>query len=92
MLNGAIFKLPYDVIADFEPVATIAMGTQLIVGRKSLEANNLKEMIAWLKASPGKATAGTAGAGTGAHVAGVFFKKRPAPISSSCPIAAPGPP
>ena len=76
VLNGAIFKLPYDVIADFEPVATIAMGTQLIVGRKSLEADNLKKMIAWLKANPGKATAGTAGAGTGAHVAGVFFKAK----------------
>jgi tripartite-type tricarboxylate transporter receptor subunit TctC len=76
VLNGAIFKLPYDAIADFEPVAMIAMGTQLIVGRKSLEANNLKEMIAWLKANPGKVTAGTAGAGTGAHVAGVFFKER----------------
>src|SRR3954467_14818264 len=74
VLNGAIFKLPYDVIADFEPVATIAMGTQLIVGRKSLEANTLKEMIAWLKANPGKVTAGTAGAGTGAPVAGVFFQ------------------
>ncbi|PDT86117.1 hypothetical protein CO669_30250 [Bradyrhizobium sp. Y36] len=76
VLNGAIFKLPYDVVTDFEPVAMIAMGTQLIVGRKSLEANNLKEMIAWLKANPGKATAGTAGAGTGAHVAGVFFRDK----------------
>lgn len=73
VLNGGIFKLPYDVVADFEPVA---LGTQLIVGRKSLEANNLKEMIAWLKANPGKATAGTAGAGTRAHVAGVFFKEK----------------
>lgn len=76
VLNGGIFKPPYDVVADFEPVALVAMGTQLIVGRKSLEANNLKEMIAWLKANPGKATAGTAGAGTGAHVAGVFFKEK----------------
>ncbi|MGY8632170.1 tripartite tricarboxylate transporter substrate-binding protein [Bradyrhizobium sp. 14AA] len=76
VLNGAIFKLPYDVVTDFEPVAMIAMGTQLIVGRKSLEASSLKEMIAWLKANPGKATAGTAGAGTGAHVAGVFFKEK----------------
>lgn len=76
VLNGGIFKLPYDVVADFEPVALVAMGTQLIVGRKSLEANNLKELIAWLKANPGKATAGTAGAGTGAHVAGVFFKEK----------------
>lgn len=54
----------------------IAMGTQLIVGRKSLEAGNLKELIAWLKANPGKATAGTSGAGTGAHVAAVFFKDK----------------
>ncbi len=76
VLNGAIFKLPYDVIADFEPVATIAIGTQLIVGRKSLDAGSLKDMIAWLKANPGKAAAGTAGAGSGAHVAGVFFKER----------------
>jgi tripartite-type tricarboxylate transporter receptor subunit TctC len=76
VLNGAIFKLPYDVIADFEPVATIAVGTQLIVGRKSLEAGSLQDMIAWLKANPGKAAAGTAGAGSGAHVAGVFFKQR----------------
>ncbi|UPK37696.1 tripartite tricarboxylate transporter substrate binding protein BugD [Bradyrhizobium sp. 186] len=76
VLNGAIFKLPYDVIADFAPVATIAMGTQLIVGRKTLKPDNLKELIAWLKENPGKATAGTAGAGTGAHVAGVFFKAR----------------
>jgi tripartite-type tricarboxylate transporter receptor subunit TctC len=76
VLNGAIFKLPYDVIADFEPVAMVAMGTQLIVGRASLKADNLQELIAWLKQNPGKATAGTAGAGTGAHVAGVFFKTR----------------
>lgn len=48
VLNGGIFKLPYDVVTDFEPVALVAMGTQLIVGRKSLEANSLKEMIAWL--------------------------------------------
>jgi tripartite-type tricarboxylate transporter receptor subunit TctC len=76
VLNGAVLKLPYDVVSDFEPVAMIAMGTQLIVGRKSLAANNLKELIAWLKANPGKATAGTSGAGTGAHVAAVFFKEK----------------
>jgi tripartite-type tricarboxylate transporter receptor subunit TctC len=76
VLNGAILKLPYDVVSDFEPVAMVAMGTQLIVGRKSLEADNLKELIAWLKANSGKATAGTSGAGTGAHVAAVFFKDK----------------
>jgi len=76
VLNGAILKLPYDVVDDFEPVAMIAMGTQLIVGRTSLEANDLKGLIAWLKSNSGKATAGTSGAGTGAHVAAVFFKDK----------------
>ncbi|MGV7218998.1 tripartite tricarboxylate transporter substrate-binding protein [Bradyrhizobium sp. UFLA05-112] len=76
VLNGAVYKLAYDVLADFEPIALIASGPQLIVGRKTLEAGNLNELIAWLKDNPNKASAGTAGAGSGAHVAGVFFKTR----------------
>lgn len=76
VLNGAIYKLSYDVLADFEPIALVASGPQLIVGRKTLEAGSLKELIAWLKDNPNKASAGTAGAGSGAHVAGVFFKTR----------------
>ena len=76
VLNGAIYKLPYDVVADFEPIALIASGPQLIVGKKALQANDLKELIAWLKDNPSKASAGTAGAGSGAHVAGVFFKSK----------------
>ena len=43
--------------------------------RKSLPANNLKELIAWLKANPDKATQGTAGAGSASHVSGVYFQK-----------------
>lgn len=76
VLNGAIYKLSYDVMADFEPVALIASGPQLIVGRKTLKADTLKELIAWLKDNPNGATAGTAGPGSGAHVAGVFFKSK----------------
>lgn len=76
VLNGAIYKLPYDVIADFEPIALIASGPQLIVGKKGLKADSLKDLVAWLKDNPSKATAGTAGAGSGAHVAAVFFKNK----------------
>ncbi len=74
VLNGGIFKLPYDVVADFEPVALVAMGTQLIVGRKTLKADNLKELIAWLKANPDKATEGNSGLGTPSHVAGILLQ------------------
>ena len=46
----------------------------MIVGRKSLPAENLKELIAWIKANPGKVTVGNAGIGSPGHVGGVFFQ------------------
>jgi tripartite-type tricarboxylate transporter receptor subunit TctC len=72
VLNGAVYTLQYDVQSDFEPVALVGNGPQLIIGRPKLPANDLRELIGWLKDN--KATAGTAGPGSGAHVAGVFFQ------------------
>ena len=74
VLNGAIYQLQYDVQRDFEPVVLLANGPQLIIGKPTLPAQDFKELTAWLKDNPNKATAGTAGPGTGAHVAGVFFE------------------
>ena len=75
MLNGAIYSLPYHVLNDFEPIAMLATESIVIVGKKALPPNNLKELIAWLKANPDKASAGTTGAGGVGHVIGVFFQK-----------------
>ena len=72
VLNGAVFALPYDLLTDLEPIALLTSNPQLIVARNGVPANNLKELIAWLKANPGKASQGTAGAGT--RVAGAFFQ------------------
>ena len=74
VLNGAVYTLQYDVLNDFEPVALVGNGPQLIIGKPKLPAKDLKELIGWLKDNPNKATAGTAGPGSGAHVAGVFFQ------------------
>ena len=74
VLNAAIFTLPYDPLTDFEPVSLVAAQPLFIIAKKSMAANNLKELIAWLKANPGKATQGTAGRGGASHVAGVFFQ------------------
>jgi tripartite-type tricarboxylate transporter receptor subunit TctC len=63
------------LLKDFEPVAMIATGPLVIVSKKTLPASNLKELVAWLKANPGKASAGTGGVGTPPHVAGLFFQK-----------------
>jgi tripartite-type tricarboxylate transporter receptor subunit TctC len=74
VLNGAIYALQYDLLHDFEPVALVANGPQLIIARPTLPAADLTQLIAWLKQNPNKATAGTAGPGSGAHVSGVFFQ------------------
>jgi tripartite-type tricarboxylate transporter receptor subunit TctC len=73
--NGAMITLPYDVLHDFEPISLIADSPMLIVAKKSMPARDLKELIAWLKANPGKTTQGTTGAGGALHLAGVFFQK-----------------
>jgi tripartite-type tricarboxylate transporter receptor subunit TctC len=89
-LNGAIYQLQYDV-REFEPLALIASGPQLVIGRPDLPATNLKELIDWLKANGGKATAGTAGPGSGAHVAGVFFQQLTQSDFSFVPYRGAGP-
>ena len=75
VVNGAIYSLQYDLRNDFEPVSLLATGPLVMAARKSLPANNLKELVAWLKANPTKASAGTGGAGTPAHVGALFFQK-----------------
>jgi len=75
VVNGAVYALTYDLIKDFEPIAPIAAGPCLIVANKNIPANNLKDLVAWLKANPDRATAGTAGVGGSmGQVGGVFFR------------------
>jgi len=76
--NGAIYALPYDLLNDLAPLAWIATGTPLIVSRNTLPAKDLSGLIAWLKANPGKASQGTAGAGSPQHIAGIYFQKETA--------------
>jgi len=75
VVNGAVYKLAYDVLNDFVPVALLTDNAQIIVGRKSMPANDLRELIGWLKANPDKALAGTAGVGSPQHIFGIFFQK-----------------
>jgi len=75
VFNGAVYVLQYDLIDDFTPVALLSTQPLLIVARKATPANDLKEFVAWLRANPGQASQGTPGAGTAAHVFGVFFQK-----------------
>ncbi len=70
----AIYPMQYDVRKDFEPVALVAISELMIVGRKSFPADDVRQLIAWLKANPDKATAGTIGVGSPSHVGGLHFQ------------------
>jgi tripartite-type tricarboxylate transporter receptor subunit TctC len=76
VINGAVLKLPYDVLADFEPVAPIATADLLIVAKKAMPADDLRGLIAWLKANSDKATQGSGGPGSLTQLVGIFFQQR----------------
>jgi tripartite-type tricarboxylate transporter receptor subunit TctC len=72
----AIYPVQYDVLADFAPVSLLPIAPTMIIGRKTLAADTMQELIGWLRANPDKALAGTVGAGSPSHVAGIFFQQR----------------
>jgi tripartite-type tricarboxylate transporter receptor subunit TctC len=73
--TGAIYKLPYDLMKDFEPIGLIATQPFFIVARKTMPANNLKELIAYLRANGDKINEGNSGVGSPSHVSGILFQK-----------------
>jgi tripartite-type tricarboxylate transporter receptor subunit TctC len=72
--NGAIYKLDYDLVADLEPIALLPNNPMVVVTKNAVPAENLPELIKWLKARPQPAAAGTAGAGSGSHIAGLALE------------------
>jgi len=72
--NGAIYKLGYDLVTDLEPVVLLPSNPMIIVSKNAVPAKSLKELLAWLKSRPAPPTAGTAGAGSGSHIAGLYFE------------------
>jgi len=72
--NGAIYKLGYDLVTDLEPVVMLPSNPMIIVSKTAVPAKTLPELLAWLKAKPTPPTAGTAGAGSGSHIAGLYFE------------------
>jgi len=72
--NGAIYKLNYDLVTDLEPIVLLPSNPMVIVSTNAVPAKSLKELIEWLKSRPQPATAGTAGPGSGSHIAGLAFE------------------
>jgi len=74
-INGALYsKMPYDMVRDFAPVAHVASAPNLLVVNNDLPVKTVAELVAYMKANPGKLSFGSPGVGTSVHVSGELFK------------------
>jgi len=76
VLIGALYTLQYDLLNDFKPIALLAEGPLLVVAKRTMEANDLNGLVAWLKANPNKASQGTAGVAAIEHIVGILLQKQ----------------
>ena len=76
VFNGALQNLAYDLQRDLEPIILLPSNYSVIVTKMDVPAKDLKELVAWLKANPDQASAATAGIGSIAHVASVYFQEK----------------
>ena len=82
ILNPALMKpAPYDPAKEFVTIDIIAISATSITVHPSVPARNLKQLIQYAKANPGKLAYGSAGAGTLTHVAGEMLKQRAGGLS-----------
>src|SRR5262245_3409354 len=71
---SAVYPIQYDVLKDLAPVARIADTPLWMVARNSPPANDLRELVAWLKSNPDKASAATVGAGSAPHLCAIYLQ------------------
>jgi len=76
VFNAVTLQLDYDVVKDFEPVALVSDSPIWLIARKTLPADDLKGLVAWLKVQNGKSTMGHVGIGGPTDVAAIIFAKR----------------
>jgi tripartite-type tricarboxylate transporter receptor subunit TctC len=76
VFNGAVYNLPFDLLKDLEPIALLPSNAYMLLAKPGVPANTIPELIAWLKANPEQATAGTAGIGSIGHLATIDFERR----------------
>jgi tripartite-type tricarboxylate transporter receptor subunit TctC len=72
-VGSIIYRLTYDLQKDFEPIGLLTVNPQLMVGKKALPADDLKGLVAWMKANPDKTTFVNQNAA--AHVTGILFQQ-----------------
>ena len=67
--QGLRKKPPYNSVTDFTPVGLVTESPRILLARKDLPVNNLQEFVAYVKANQAKMQFGSAGVGSGTHLA-----------------------
>ena len=75
-VNPSLYKLPFDVIKDFQPICMIASAQYMLVVHPSVKVDSIKDFIEYAKANPGKLNYASAGVGSPLHLAAELFKYR----------------
>ena len=81
VLAPAVQSLNVDYVNGFEPIAMVATNPEVIVSKLDFPAKDLKGLVAYVKANPGKVSYSTGGAGTPSHIMAVEFAKFAAPLN-----------
>ena len=71
-----VMKMPYDPLKDIKPIATVARAGMVLVGAPNLTADNIKAVVAHVKANPGKVSFASYSAGTTSHYAGMILNQK----------------
>ena len=74
VVTGAIYDLQFNLLTDLEPIALIASTSSVIVAKSGVPANDLKELISWVKLNQDKVSAGTGGVGAATHMGAILFQ------------------
>jgi tripartite-type tricarboxylate transporter receptor subunit TctC len=91
VLIGGLYKLDFDLLNDLTPIAELAYEPLMICVKNALPVHNLQELIAWLKANPGKASVGIPGAGSTGNLAGISFQNMTGTTFQFVPYRGDGP-
>jgi tripartite-type tricarboxylate transporter receptor subunit TctC len=75
VINAALYPLQYDVVKDFEPIALLINGPNLIVSKNAVPASNLKELVAWMTANQATVSMAHNGNGGALHLCGVELQR-----------------
>jgi tripartite-type tricarboxylate transporter receptor subunit TctC len=76
VVNASVYPLTYDMLKDFEPIAMLSTGPQIIITRNTVPAKNLTELIAWIKQNGDNVTFGTGGLASPPHISGLSFQQQ----------------